>query len=658
MIPRRSPFELRIMQMQGVLSRMSITRQFTILAFLGVVLTLAGLALTMKRSYDLEFEAKRAEVRHLTEGAVSLMRSYIQQEQSGALSKAEAQKRAAEALGAIRFDNNNFYIGYTYSGVTLNFPQKEVIGTNRLNVTDSNGKAYVRAFIEKAQSGQPGFVEYEFPKPGETQPLPKISYVAGLPEWQWVIGTGLYVDNVMTTLIDGVVKVAEIFVPLLLGFTLIVFFMRRTISRLLSSLADTMRRMAQGDLQTEIVGRGRSDEIGQMAEALVTFHQAAIDKARLESAAEDQRQVLEAERRRKADVDKGAMEATRQVVESLGQALAGLSQGDLTSYVAEAYSAEYEAIRENFNAAVAQLRDAMAVMATNTSTIKSGTNDISTAADDLSRRTEQQAASLEETAAALDEITVTVTRTSEGADHARQVVNATRSDAERSGEVVRQAIEAMAGIEASSKQIGQIIGVIDEIAFQTNLLALNAGVEAARAGEAGRGFAVVASEVRALAQRSAEAAKEIKTLVSTSTQQVDQGVDLVSQTGKALEHMMAQVAQISEVVTTIAASAREQATGLAQINTAINEMDQTTQQNAAMVAESTAASHSLAHEADELSQLMNRFKTGSNQAATPSTGRNTSRARTVVALKTVNARGGSVARKPETQSATESWEEF
>jgi methyl-accepting chemotaxis protein len=626
--------------MKAVLSHMSITRQFTILAALGVALTLLGLASAMKRSYDLEFEAKRAEVRHLTEAAVSLVRSFVQQEQSGALSKAEAQKRAAEALAMMRFDNNNFYIAYTYSGITLNFPAKEIIGTNRLNVTDSNGKAFVRSFIEVAQSGQPGFVEYEFPRPGETQPLPKISYVAGLPEWQWVVGTGLYVDNVMSTLIDGVVKVAEIFVPLLAGFLLIMFLMRRTVSRLLTSLADTMRRMAQGDLQTPIVGRDRHDEIGQMAGALVTFRQAAIEKIRLESTAEEQRQALDNERSRKAELDRSAMAATQQVVESLGKALAALSHGDLTSHVVETYAGEYEAIRENFNAAVSQLRDAMAVMAANTSTIKAGTSDISNAADDLSRRTERQAASLEETAAALDEITNTVKRTAEGADQALQVVGAARSEAERSEEIVRRAIDAMAGIEESSKQIGQIIGVIDEIAFQTNLLALNAGVEAARAGEAGKGFAVVASEVRALAQRSAEAAKEIKALVSTSTQQVDLGVDLVSRTGKALQLMMEQVAQISHVVTAIAASAREQATGLGQVNTAIGEMDQTTQQNAAMVAESTAASHSLAHEAEELSQLMNRFKIAAGKEAIAA--RNAVvRSRNVTVLKTANARGSS-----------------
>jgi methyl-accepting chemotaxis protein len=245
-----------------------------------------------------------------------------------------------------------------------------------------------------------------------------------------------------------------------------------------------------------------------------------------------------------------------------------------------------------------------------TDAIQSGSQEISTASEDLSRRTEQQAASLEETAAALDEIVATVKKAAEGAGHARQVVAEADIDAKKSMVVVSQAVEAMAAITKSSQQIGQIIGVIDEIAFQTNLLALNAGVEAARAGEAGRGFAVVASEVRALAQRSAEAAKEIKRLITASTVEVENGVKLVGETGKSLERIMAQVTEINGIVTDIASGAQEQATGLIEINTAINQMDQVTQQNAAMVEESTAASHSLSQETEQLAGLMGQFRVG------------------------------------------------
>ncbi len=250
----------------------------------------------------------------------------------------------------------------------------------------------------------------------------------------------------------------------------------------------------------------------------------------------------------------------------------------------------------------------MLAVAQNANDILGRTTEISSAADDLSRRTEQQAASLEQTAAALDQITATGKTTAKGATHARDVVSNAQKDAERTGAAVRRTVEAMGGIERSAHQITQIIGVIDEIAFQTNLLALNAGVEAARAGEAGRGFAVVASEVRALAQRSADAAKEIKSLISTSSGQVAEGVALVAETGQALERILQQVNDINKVVADIAEGVEEQAVGLGQVNAAINQMDQATQQNAAMVEQSTAASTSLAHEASELADLISRFR--------------------------------------------------
>src|SRR6202041_995819 len=242
-------------------------------------------------------------------------------------------------------------------------------------------------------------------------------------------------------------------------------------------------------------------------------------------------------------------------------------------------------------------------IAANTQGVRSGAEEITQASDDLSRRTEQQAASLEETAAALDQITATVRRTAEVANEARDLASTSKADAERSGEVVRQTVGAMDGIETSSKQITNIIGVIDEIAFQTNLLALNAGVEAARAGEAGGGFAVVASERRALAQRSAEAAKEIKALIMASRGQVEQGVDLVAETGKALERIFTQVAEIDKVVSGIASSAQEEATGLQEVNTAVNQRDQVPKQNGGMVEDSTAGSHTLAQETEELTRL-------------------------------------------------------
>ncbi len=318
-------------------------------------------------------------------------------------------------------------------------------------------------------------------------------------------------------------------------------------------------------------------------------------------------------RQRQAAEDAGR-EAIRQeraiVADSIGVSLAKLATKDLTFRMSADIPDVYRQLQTDFNAAIGQLETAMQSVIGTTNAIHAGTQEISTAADDLSRRTEQQAASLEETAAALEQITATVKKSAEGAAHARRLVAAADDDAKKSSAVVNQTVEAMDAIAKSARQINQIIGVIDEIAFQTNLLALNAGVEAARAGDAGRGFAVVASEVRALAQRSAEAAKEIKGLISTSTTEVERGVTLVAETGKSIERMMVQVTDINTIVTEIASGAHEQATGLAEVNTAINQMDQVTQKNAAMVEQSTAASLALTHETEQLLGLIGQFQVG------------------------------------------------
>jgi methyl-accepting chemotaxis protein len=287
-----------------------------------------------------------------------------------------------------------------------------------------------------------------------------------------------------------------------------------------------------------------------------------------------------------------------------------LAANNLEQEIEKPFIPAFENLRLDFNSANRSLQGTLLRVADSTQTIHAGAQEISTGADDLSHRTEQQASSLEETAAAIEEITSTVKKSAEGAAHAREVVAAADDDAKKSALVVRQAVDAMDAIAASARKISQIIGVIDEIAFQTNLLALNAGVEAARAGDAGRGFAVVASEVRALALRSAEAAKEIKGLISASTAQVDNGVKLVGDTGQSLERMMAQVSEINSIVGGIAAGASEQATGLALVTNAINQMDQMTQQNASMVEESMAASHSLSEGTEQLSGLIGQFRLG------------------------------------------------
>jgi methyl-accepting chemotaxis protein len=323
-----------------------------------------------------------------------------------------------------------------------------------------------------------------------------------------------------------------------------------------------------------------------------------------------EREHMEADRQQ-AQKEQGALIGT------LAENLHKVAAGDLTAVIEAEFKGAYQEIKNDFNGAIRAMRDAMRGIAESSSSLRSGSGEIAHAADDLSHRTEQQAASLEETAAALDQITATVKRSADGAGQASKVASTARVSAERSGEVVRQAVDAMSQIEASSKQIGQIIGVIDEIAFQTNLLALNAGVEAARAGDAGRGFAVVAQEVRALAQRSADAAREIKTLISNSNDHVEAGVRLVGETGEALGDIVGKVAEIDSLINEIARSSGEQATGLNQVNSAVNQMDQVTQRNAAMVEQTNAAAANLLREAEDLGGLISRFNMGKKPTRRP-----------------------------------------
>ncbi|WP_298921302.1 HAMP domain-containing methyl-accepting chemotaxis protein [uncultured Roseobacter sp.] len=328
-----------------------------------------------------------------------------------------------------------------------------------------------------------------------------------------------------------------------------------------------------------------------------------------------------AESEEMAEAEKARVaEEQQSVVSALGIGLQSLSEGDLTSEITSVFPEDYEKLRADFNAAVAALKEAVAAVMQNSDAIRNETSEITSAADDLSRRTEKQAATLEETAAALDELTSSVRSAAEGADEASSMSADAQSNAEKGGEVARQAVDAMDEIKTSSQEISKITTVIDDIAFQTNLLALNAGVEAARAGEAGRGFAVVATEVRALAQRSSDAAREINELISSSGDQVEKGVDLVDKTGAALASIVTSVSEISKRVSNIAASAREQSAGLNEINTAVNELDHVTQQNAAMFEETTAASHALTSEADALAAAVARFRLDLSQvvSAAPS----------------------------------------
>ena len=453
-------------------------------------------------------------------------------------------------------------------------------------------------------------------------------------------------------------------IALILGIANIIFSIMN-ISRPIARINKSMLNLAEGDMQAEIPFGGRGDEIGEMAGAVEVFRQAAITSKRQELQVEETRKRAEADKiAAQEQAEKNAAERLRVATSGLAVGLKRLAAGDLAFQLTDSFAPDFEPLRHDFNMSVEQLGATLSAISTSISIIDGGTREISEGANDLSRRTEQQAASLEETAAALDEITANVNSSAKLTEEARSVATQANSSAIHSAEVVSHAEEAMGRIEGSSQQISNIIGVIDEIAFQTNLLALNAGVEAARAGDAGKGFAVVAQEVRELAQRSAQAAKEIKGLIQNSSKEVEGGVKLVRDTGEALKSIGQFITNINVHMNAIATSAKEQSVGLAEVNTAVNSMDQTTQQNAAMVEESTAASSSLAQEAAKLRELVAQFQFGGMAKVQSSALRQTakamqqttSRAATMVAAAKAPARAA--VSHGNAAVADQSWEEF
>ncbi|MGK9287081.1 methyl-accepting chemotaxis protein [Sinorhizobium meliloti] len=382
---------------------------------------------------------------------------------------------------------------------------------------------------------------------------------------------------------------------------------RTFIRRPLQSLLDNVKALSDGDYTKTVTGQDRLDETGSLAKALEGFRIGLANTRHLEEEAQRERAAAETERGRSENERQEATELQRHIVALVGEALGELCKGNLTHRIDHDFPGEYGKLKSDFNLTVAKLEETITTMASSVTNIAAGTQEVSNSASDLAKRTEQQAASLEETAAALNQLTAQVNSSAENARTAATNVSLATQDAEESGEIVRRAIASMKGIEQGSTEVSRIIGVIDDIAFQTNLLALNAGVEAARAGEAGKGFAVVAQEVRELAQRSATAAKEIKALIHASGSQVKDGVELVGLAGKTLQKISEQVVSINFLIREISASAGEQAVGLKEINGAMNQMDQVTQQNAAMVEEATAASVALNDEALRLQHLVTQF---------------------------------------------------
>ncbi len=545
---------------------------------------------TMSLLYELELPGAKSELR---DGLVSRV---LQGE--GALSDHDLVDRTAGAIGGVAtlFEKR----GSDYVRVSTNVKTEKgerAIGTKLAAEHPAQpflarGEAYFGPAVLFGRDFMTGY----FPITNASNAVTGLLFI-GIP-------MEVYFDHIASS--AHVIVGSSIAALVLVGF--VSFFALKSLLRPLGVLTSTVRTLSGGNDAVEIPYAERRNEFGNIARALEVFRDAAREKRLIENRSVEERTEAEAERRRNDAEKQHVDQQIDLAVSELAAALSRLAQGDLSTTIETAFSGRLEQLRNDFNGSIVRLRDTLSDIRESTLSIQKSSAGLSHSSMELSRRTETQAASLEETAAAVDEITVTVRSSAERAREANHAVSETKKSADSSGTVVSNAVAAMGRIEEASRKIEQIIEVIDDIAFQTNLLALNAGIEAARAGEAGKGFAVVAQEVRELAQRSAGAANEIKDLITQSSQQVSSGAGLVQQAGAVLAAISQQITGVSQHVDMIATASQDQSAALQDINNSVNRMDQMTQQNGAMVGETTEASRRLAEEADALLQLVQQFR--------------------------------------------------
>jgi methyl-accepting chemotaxis protein len=561
--------------------------------------------------YQQRYELLRTQV----ETALSIMKDFNDRAVAGEFSVDEAKTRAFDLLNKARFEPDGYFFGYDYDVVMVFHPTSKDVGKSNKGKADANGFAYRDELVRLGQIGG-GFVEFIGPKPGkdpEDRTYPKASYAKAFEPWKIVVVTGLYTDDLKAEIRSSIIKTISLSLGIFVAALVAAYIVVRGITRPLNAIHDALEAVADENVSIAIPHTDMSNEVGMMAKATKSLQEKIRERHALAARQEEQQRELDGERQQNLEMQSAEARQQAHVVATIGASLANLADGDLTVRCAD-LGPKYATLRDNFNDALARLEEAMARVNLKGNDIAVSKEEIRRASGELATRTERQAANLEETSAALDELTVAVRQTADGAREAANRVGAVSGEARQSDEIVTKAINAMSGIEQSSAEITKIIGVIDEIAFQTNLLALNAGVEAARAGESGKGFAVVAQEVRELAQRSAAAAKEIKDQIARSSAQVEQGVQLVGQAGEALKRISDQIASANDIVSKISHSAQEQDTTLRSISSSMNQLDQATQQNAAMAEETTASAEVLANDTGDLLNLIRSFKTSQSGA--------------------------------------------
>ncbi|CAN7658010.1 methyl-accepting chemotaxis protein [Rhizobium sp. LjRoot30] len=592
------------------MSLFGIATRLYLLIGLSLLLVAGVMIFTLRDTASGLEDERKSLLMTVDEVALSIIEQKYSLETSGALSRVDAQRSALSELEKVKYGESGYLWVNDLNQIVLMHPIKpELNGQDVTGMKDPNGKALFVEFVKVAKAQKSGFVDYIWPKPGIKEPVRKLSHVALFEPWGWVVGNGVYIDDLdakfwKTARSALWIAIVGAIVMLAGAFSII-----RSVTRPLARLREAMNRIAAEDFAAKVPDIDRRDEVGEMARTLGALRDSVNDRVQSRLAdSEAQRALLDDERAEAERIRALHAGNLDLVVTELGAGLARLAECNIRMTLDEPFPGDFERLRQDFNNSIATFQATLEQVLVQTGALQTNGQEMHTAADNLAKRTEQQAAALEQTSAALEQVAATVKASSERTQETRRLVVDAKKCAVASGEIVRDTVDAMRRIETASDEINQIIGVIDEIAFQTNLLALNAGVEAARAGEAGKGFAVVAQEVRELAQRSARAAKEIKSLISNSAVAVSAGVRLVGETGASLDQIEGFVAAIDSNVDAIATAAAEQSVGLQQISSAVNDIDQMTQQNASMVQETTAISFTLSEGANLLASLVGRFK--------------------------------------------------
>lgn len=593
------------------------------------------------------------ELVSLTDSTIAIVQANYDRAEAGEITVEEAQAAALRAIEDIRYRGNEYFFAVNDEGVMIMHPfAKQLVGGNQLGLKDANGKPIFVEMIALAKKEGAGFMEYVWPRGKEKTPVDKNSYVKRFEPWGWIVGTGVYVDDLRAANQETIMQQLALTAAIAGALLVLAFFIGRSITKPVEALTRTMGTLASGDHEVDVPGADRSDEIGEMARAVEVFRENGLKMAQL-SEEDVERQAQTREERaqmmqnlqaafgkvvdaagegdfsHRVDMEfpdpelnalgtsvNGLVDTVERGLRETGEVLAALAKTDLTLRVEGEYQGSFLKLKQDTNAVADRLTEIVGRLKETSSGLKAATSEILTGANDLSERTTRQAATIEETSAAMEQLSETVADNAQKAQMATQKTAQASELASAGGEAMTHATTAMERITSSSSKISNIIGMIDDIAFQTNLLALNASVEAARAGEAGKGFAVVAVEVRRLAQSAAEASSEVKVLIEQSAGEVSEGTKLVSGASEKLDEMLAAVQENATLMSEIAQASKEQSNAISEVGTAVRQMDEMTQHNAALVEETNAAIAQTENQANDLDDIVEVFRISGS--ATPS----------------------------------------